>query len=243
VRGGSACLTNYPLEAASRSSLAISPARNDGGQHTFSNPDSSQAANIMHPFASLAAKILVIAAAGAGIYVASQYSDDRSSDWQMAAASSKDRISSEPARATTPSDQHLTDKPSSCASQTWPNISPECITGRAEPSKVAETTTIVPEQPSSILIRPTKLPEAVPDPEITGSLPQPRELAARQPARPVVANAKKSKAERRARADQRTLREAGRRNRFSGRVAVAERPALAESAPEPIQFRLAEGNR
>jgi hypothetical protein len=71
----------------------------------------------MHPLASLAAKIVVIAAAGAGLYVASQYSDDRSSDWQMAAASSKDRISSEPARATTPSDQHLTDKPSSCASQ------------------------------------------------------------------------------------------------------------------------------
>ena len=117
MRGGSACLTNYPLEAASRSSLAISPARNDGPQHTFSNPDSSQAATIMHPLASLAAKIVVIAAAGAGLYVASQYSDDRSSDWQMAAASSKDRISSEPARATTPSDQHLTDKPSSCASQ------------------------------------------------------------------------------------------------------------------------------
>src|SRR5687767_10424118 len=122
----------------------------------------------MHPFASLAVKILVIAAAGAGIYVASQYSDDRSSDWQVAAASSKDRISSEPARATTPSDQRLTDNPGSCASQTWPNISPECISGRAEPLKVAETTTIVPEQPSSILIRPTKLPEAVPDPEITG---------------------------------------------------------------------------
>jgi alkanesulfonate monooxygenase SsuD/methylene tetrahydromethanopterin reductase-like flavin-dependent oxidoreductase (luciferase family) len=135
-------------------------------------------------------------------------------------------------------------KPGSCTGQTWPNISPECITGRGEPAKVAEKPAIAPEQPSSFLLRPTKLLQAVPDPEVTGSLPGSAELAARNHERPVVANAKKPIEDKRARAERKSLREAGRRSRFSPNITVADRaaPEPAARASEPIQFRLAEGN-
>jgi hypothetical protein len=138
-----------------------------------------------------------------------------------------------------------TAQPGSCASQTWPNISPECITGQAEPAKVAERPTIVPEQPSSILLPPTKLLGAVPDPEVTGSLPATAGLAVRLPERPVVAKAKKRKPEEQARAARKILREAGRRSRSSPMVAAPVRAAAEPTAraSQPIQFRLAEGNR
>ena len=85
----------------------------------------------------------------------------------------------QPARGTNRSRQRLMAEPNSCDSQTWPNISSECIAGRAEPAKVVERAPLVAEQPSSILLRPTKLPEAVPDPEVTGALPLGEQLKVR----------------------------------------------------------------
>jgi hypothetical protein len=109
----------------------------------------------------------------------------------------------------------------------------------------------LPEQPSSILLRPTKLPEAVPDPEVTGSLPASERATVSQRERPVLAKAKnrrereltakatKPKSEQRAK-----VREAGRHNRSSPMIAVADRAAPEPAGvSEPIQFRLAEGNR
>jgi hypothetical protein len=91
---------------------------------------------------------------------------------------------------------------------------------------------ITAEQPSSILLRPTKLPESVLDPEVTGSLPlgeqqlkvrdgEPaigtiktsRERKPNRRERPMMAKAKTPKAEQRARAEQRPVR--GRLNRSS----------------------------
>jgi len=194
----------------------------------------------------LAAKLAVIAAAGAGLYVAYQYTDVKGvSNWTTSAASSDSKaIGNEPARASS-SQQRLMAEPGSCGSQTWPKISPECITGQAEPAKVAERPTIVPEQPSSTLLPPTKLLGAVSDPEVTASLPASAGLAVRQPERLVVGKAKKRKPEEQARAERKILREAGRRRRPSPMIAAAERAAAkpAARASEPIQFRLAEGNR
>jgi hypothetical protein len=215
----------------------------------------------MQRFISSAAKLAVVAAALAGLYVASHYSNDRSvSNWTTSATSSepKESHSSEPARVTSSSKQRLMAQPGSCESQTWPNISPECITGQAEPAKVAERPAPVPEQPSSILLRPTKLPEAAPELEVTGSLSTPTErLRIREGERsaevvrrntrerPVTAKATRDKPEQRMRAEQKTARDAGRRNRPSPMMAVADRaaPEPGERAAEPIQFRLAEGNR
>jgi hypothetical protein len=89
----------------------------------------------------IVAKLAVVAAAGAGLYLASHYSNDRSvSNWATSAVSSgpKEPLRTEPARASSASQQRLTAEPGSCESQTWPNIAPECITGQAEPAKVAE---------------------------------------------------------------------------------------------------------
>jgi hypothetical protein len=212
----------------------------------------------MHRLAGFAATLVIIAAAGAGLYLASHYSDDRSvSNWTTPAASSdaNEDVSIRPARATSSSQQRLMAEPGSCESQTWPNISPECITGQAEPAKVAARPALVPQQPSGILLRPTKLPEAVPETEVTGSLAASERLTVHQLERPVGAKAKnprerpvtaqttKPKPETRARAERKPLREAGRRNRSSPMIAVADRaaPESAERVNEPIQFRLAEG--
>ena len=209
-------------------------------------PSLPQAATIIQSLAGLAAKLAVVAAAGAGLYVAYQYTDVKGvSNWTTSAASSDSKaIGNEPARASS-SQQRLMAEPGSCGSQTWPNISPECITGQAEPAKVAERPTIVPEQPSSTLLPPTKLLGAVSDPEVTASLPASAGLAVRQPERLVVGKAKKRNPEEQARAERKILREAGRRRRPSPMIAAAERAAAkpAARASEPIQFRLAEGNR
>ena len=127
----------------------------------------------MRRIASLAAKFALLTAAGAGLYLSSHYTDARKvSHWTASVASSPEaNDKQQPARGTNSSRQRLMAEPSSCDSQTWPNISPECIAGRAEPAQVVERPAVVPEQPSSILLRPTKLPEAVRDPEVTGALP------------------------------------------------------------------------
>jgi hypothetical protein len=173
----------------------------------------------MHRKASLASKLALLTVAGAGLYLSSHYTDDRKvSNWSTSVASSpKANDKQQPARDTNRSRQRLMAEPNSCDSQTWPNISPECIAGRAEPAKVVERPLLVSEQPSSILLRPTKLPEAVPDPQVTGSLPSgeqrlkvrdgepaigtiksSREHKPNRRERPVMAKAKTPKAEQRA---------------------------------------------
>jgi hypothetical protein len=221
---------------------------------------------IMHRIASLAANLALLTAAGAGLYLSSHYTDGRKvSNWTRSVASSPEaNDKQQPARGTNSSRQRLMAEPSSCDSQTWPNISPECIAGRAEPAKVVERPAVVPEQPSNILLRPTKLPEAVPDPEVTGALPlgeqqlkvrgsgpavgtakTSRERKPNRRERPVIAKAKTPKAEQRARAEQRPMRDAGRWNRSSAIIEVADRaaPEPSERVSEPIQYRLAQGNR
>jgi hypothetical protein len=205
----------------------------------------------MHRIASLAAKLALMSAAGAGLYLSSHYTDGRKvSNWSTSVASSSPEANGkkELARDTNRSRQRLIAEPNSCDSQTWPNISPECIAGRAEPAKVAERPAIVPEQP--ILLRPTKLPEAVPDPEVTGSPLGEQQLKVRdskpnRSERSGMAKGKTSKAEQRARAEQRSVRDAGRWNRSSAIIAVADRaaPEPAQGVSEPIQYRLAQGNR
>jgi hypothetical protein len=218
----------------------------------------------MRRIASLAAKLALLTAAGAGLYLSSHYTDDRKvSNWTTSVASSPEANEKQkPGRDTNRSRQRLMAEPNSCDSQTWPNISPECIAGRAEPAKVVERPPLVSEQPSSILLRPTKLPEAVPDPQVTGSLPlgeQQLKVRDSEPAvgpvktsrerkpnrreRPVTANA--PRAEQRARAEQRPVRDAGRWNRSSAIIEVADRaaPEPSQGVSEPIQYRLAQGNR
>src|SRR5215217_1433888 len=220
----------------------------------------------MHRIASLAAKIALTTAAGAGLYLSSHYTDARKvSHWTASVASSPEaNDKQQPARGTNSSRQRLMAEPSSCDSQTWPNISPECIAGRAEPAKVVERAPLVAEQPSSILLRPTKLPEAVPDPEVTGALSSgeqqlkvrdsdsaigtvktSRERKPNWRERPVMAMAKTPKAEQRARAEQRPVRDAGRWNRSSAIIEVADRaaPEPSQRVSEPIQYRLPQGNR
>jgi hypothetical protein len=222
--------------------------------------------SIMHRIASLAAKLALTTAAGAGLYLSSHYTDGRRvSNWTTSVASSPEaNDKQQPARGTNRSRQRLIAEPSSCDSQTWPNISPECIVARAEPAKVVERAPLVAEQPSSILLRPTKLPEAVSDPEVTGSLPlgeQQLKVRDGEPAigtiktsrernpnrreRPMMAKAKTPKAEQRARAEQRPVRDAGRWNRSSAIIKVADRaaPEPFQRVSEPIQYRLAEGKR
>jgi hypothetical protein len=218
----------------------------------------------MHRIGSLAAKLALLTAAGAGLYLSSHYTDDRKvSNWTTS-VSSPANDKQQPARDTNRSRQRLMAEPNSCDSQTWPNISPECIAGRAEPAKVVERAPLVTEQPSSILLRPTKLPEAVPDPEVTGALPsgeQQLKVRDSEPAvgtvktsrepkpnrreRRVMAKAKTPKAEQRARAEQRRVRDAGRWNRSSPIIEVADRatPEPTQRVSEPIQYRLAQGNR
>ena len=206
----------------------------------------------MHRMASLAANLALLTTAGAGLYLSSHYTDARRvSNWTTSVASSPEaNDKQQPARSTN-SRRRLMAEPSSCDSQTWPNISPECIAGRAEPAKVVERAPLVAEQPSSILLRPTKLPEAVSDPEVTGSLPlgeqqlKVRDSKPNRSERSGMAKARTPKAEQRARAEQRSVRDAGRWDRSSAIIAVADHaaPEPAQRLSEPIHFRLAEGKR
>ena len=150
--------------------VLISPER---GKRTYVVSRLRRLLSIMHRIASLAAKLALTTAAGAGLYLSSHYTDGRRvSNWTTSVASSPEaNDKQQPARDTNRSRQRLKAEPNSCDSQTWPNISPDCIAGRAEPAKVVESAPLTAEQPSSILLRPTKLPEAVPDPEVTGALP------------------------------------------------------------------------
>jgi hypothetical protein len=227
--------------------------RNEGSEHTLFRRLAG--CSPMHRIASLAAKFALLTAAGAGLYLSSHFTDGRRvSNWTTSGASSPEaNDKQQPARGTNFSRQRLMAQPSSCDSQTWPNISPECIAGRAEPAKVVERPPLVSEQPSSILLRPTKLPEAVPDPEVTGSLRLGEQQLKVRDGEPAIgtiktgwmAKAKTPNAEQRARAEHRSVRDAGRWNRSSARIAVADSaaPEPSQRVSEPIQYRLAEGNR
>ena len=122
----------------------------------------------------LAATLTVIAAAGYGLVFGSRYSDGRNvSKWTAAVAPplAEKEARPGPVRAVTHSERRKRAQPGSCASQTWPNITPECITDTAEPVKVTERWVPNVEAPSSIVLRPTKTPGIVLDIESTGSLP------------------------------------------------------------------------
>src|SRR5881392_3523587 len=73
-------------------------------------PSLPQAATIMQSLSGLAAKLAVTAAAGAGLYVAYQYTDVKGvSNWTTSAASSDSKkIGNEPARASSSKQPELT---------------------------------------------------------------------------------------------------------------------------------------
>jgi hypothetical protein len=104
----------------------------------------------------LAAKLAVFAAVGYGLYFASQYSDGRSvAKWTTAVAPAvpEKEARGAPVRAVAHSEQRTKAQPGSCASQTWPIITSECITGTAEPVKLTARPVLNVDGASSILLR------------------------------------------------------------------------------------------
>ena len=120
-----------------------------------------------------AAKPAVAAMVGYALYAAAQFTERRhvsswSSTTQLESATkpvAEARTSSSSLR----SEQRGVVSGSGCAGQTWPSISSECITGRAETLRrdiVEDDTT------SSTLLRPTSFPRSeFADPADTGALP------------------------------------------------------------------------
>ena len=217
--------------------------------------------------------LTAVGAAGYGLVFASRYSDGRSvSKWTSAEAPAVSQREARPVPvgAVARTEQRTKAQPSFCASQTWPNITPECITGTAEPAKVTERPVPNVEPPSSILLKPTKAPDLLLDPDSTGSLPviastrrpieSTRTTEPRGP-RAEIRKAKKvgshARVERssHARADGRRSGETrprknplpaavaqGRRKNPLSAAVAQEPPAAPPSArvSEPIQFRLAD---
>ena len=195
-----------------------------------------------------------------GLVFASRYSDGRSvSKWTSAEAPAVPQKEARPApvRAAAHSEQRTRAQPGSCASQTWPNITPECITGTAEPVKLIERSVPNVEAPSSILLRPTKTPDILLDPESTSSLPAVGSTRAAtestrttEPRGRRVESRKTKKLESHATVEgQSHARVDGRRSRETRprknppSAAVAQERAAAPPAAgvsEPIQFRLAD---
>jgi hypothetical protein len=208
----------------------------------------------------LAATLTVLAAAGYGLVFASRYSDGRSvSKWTTAAAPAVPEKEAQPApvRAVAHSEQQTRARPGSCASQTWPYIAPECITGTAEPAKVTERSVPNVEGPSSILLRPTKAPDVLLDPESTSSLPvvsstrtvtESARTTEPRGRRAEIRKAKRLKSQARvagpshARLDGRRLGATRPRKHPLPTAVAQELPAAppATRASEPIQFRLAD---
>jgi hypothetical protein len=204
----------------------------------------------------LAATLTVLAAAGYGLVFASRYSDARSvSKWTSAEAPAVREAQPAPVRAVAHSEQQTRARPGSCASQTWPYIAPECITGTAEPATERSVPNV--EGPSSILLRPTKAPDVLLDPESTSSLPvvsstrtvmESTRTTEPRGRRAEIRKAKTLKSQARvegpshARLDGRRLG-ATRPRKHPLRTAVAQEPPAAPPATrasEPIQFRLAD---
>jgi hypothetical protein len=216
----------------------------------------------------LAANLAVLAAAGYGLYFASQYSDGRSeSKWTTAEAPAIPQKEARPAPvlAAAHSEQRTRAQPGSCASQTWPNITPECITGTAEPVKLTARPVPNVEAPSSILLRPTKTPDILLDPESTSSLlavgttraaavgstravtestrtTEPRGRRAEIRKAKKLESPAKAKGQSHARVDGRRSRETRPRKNPPSAAVAQERAAAPPAAgvSEPIQFRLAD---
>ena len=204
--------------------------------------------------------LTAVGAAGYGLVFASRYSDGRSvSKWTSAEAPAVSQREARPVpvRAVARTEQRTKAQPSFCASQTWPNITPECITGTIEPAKITERPVPNVEPPSSILLRPTKAPDLLVDPDSTGSLPlvegtrrviesarttEPRGLRAEIRKSSKLKSHARVEKQSHARADGRRLGETRRRHNPLPLVVAQERPAASPSAQvrEPIQFSLAD---
>ena len=192
-----------------------------------------------------AAKLAVLAGLGAGLWVSATY---RGNDIPspLGITRSEAALESETRGAT--AQERLTPQSNSCASQTWPNISPECIAGEAEPLSRTEKPIASVERASSILLRPTKLPELAPvDPENTGSLP----TAVTTPKRPVMVPKKversraATKPSKQVVSEPRAPRPMLRESKERPKQRLPATPAEpTDSAPariqDPVQFRLAE---
>jgi len=195
----------------------------------------------------LTVKAALALAAGCSLYLASHYSDGRSVPRWTTAVSPAGPIverTSVLVRAVAPLEQRVRAEPGSCASQTWPNIARECITGRAEGAKVRTTTL---RDPSSTDIAPGQVSPATlaANPESTGSLPVAASPSLAQDAAQDVPRAEIRKVKKHglaARGERRRVREARHRGSLRSHV-VRERAtssAYATRAHEPIQFRLAD---
>jgi hypothetical protein len=195
---------------------------------------------------SVAAKLSVLVGLGAGLWLTDTYSDNHTAERSGAIRSEGPAESEATARATA-AEQRLSSLLESCASETWPNISPECIAGQAEPVRRTDKPVASGEPPSSILLRPTRLPYVAPlEPEGTGSLPT--VVATPEPGplpKKVVRSRAPTKLSKQPvsepRAPRPVLREAKRppKQRLP---ATAPEPAPHATAPigDPIQFRLAD---
>jgi hypothetical protein len=190
---------------------------------------------------SLTAKAALAVVAGYGLYLSSHYSDARSvSKWTTA---SNTTPTNGAVRAKASSEALVRAEPGSCASETWPNIAPECIRGRAESVDQAK----VARDASSPAIQHHQVSRdsVAGDPESTGSVP-----VAISPSLTQAADQDLSRAERRkvkkpgplARGERRRVREVRHRGSFRSHV-VQQRPVpsvYTARSHEPIQFRLAE---
>jgi hypothetical protein len=193
---------------------------------------------------SFAAKLAVLVGLGAGLWLF--VTDGRSHmPERLGTVRSEAAIERMGLTGATAVEQQLPAKADSCASQTWPHISPECIKGQAEPLKRSDLPVASVEPASSILLRPTRLPEvAAIEPEITGSLPSvvvtpKREAQTRKVVR-YPAPAKPSKQAASQPIPRPMLRES---KRLAKQRTPATAPEPAQEAPvmikDPIEFRLA----
>ena len=193
----------------------------------------------------LTVKAALALAVGCSLYLASHYSDARSvPKWTTAVSRAGPNVerTSGPGLAVAPSEQA---EPGSCASQTWPNIAPECMMGRAEGAKSQTTTVLRDLSSSDIPLRQVSPRTPAANPESTGSLPVAAtpslaEDAAQDVRRTEIRKVKKHRLV--ARGERRRVREARHRGSLRSHV-VRERAipsAYAARAHEPIQFRLAD---
>jgi hypothetical protein len=190
---------------------------------------------------SLATKAALAVVAGYGFYLSSHYSDARSvSKWTTA---SNTTPTNGPVGAKASSERLVRAEPGSCASGTWPNMAPECITGRAESveqakmSRDASSTAVQHHQVSRDSV--------AADPGSTGSVPIdiiPSLAQAADQDLPRAESRKVKKPRTIARGARRGVREVRHRGSVRSGV-IRQRPVpsvYAARSHEPIQFRLAD---
>jgi hypothetical protein len=122
-----------------------------------------------------AAKLAVAAMVGYALYAAAQFTERRNvSSWSSTTQLERATKPVPEARTSSSSlrsEQRGVVSASGCAGQTWPNISSECITGRAEPLR-HDVRPVEGDTTSSTLLRPTGFPRSeFADPADTGALP------------------------------------------------------------------------